>query len=248
MRISVVTVTLSCDSGWELTRHSVASQTHADVDNVVVCASGPLPAPSPGLRAFRAEPRGVYNAINEGLARADGDVVGLLHGGDTFASADVLACVAREFADHPELDYIYGDIRYVSGPSRRPGRVAAGRALSRAGLLAGDYPPHPTLYLRAGPLRRLGPYSEAYRICGDLDMWIRIHAAGLKGRRLPAVMVEMTTGGLSTRLGARLWTNNVEKLRVLRANGLPANPLRLLKKYVGVMHDLISRWKKKKTL
>lgn len=248
MKISVVTVTLECDATWELTRRSVTAQTHADVDNVVVCARGPVPAGEAGMRVFRAEPRGVYNAINAGLARVEGDVVGLLHGGDTFASPGVLAQVAREFENHPDIDYVYGDIRYVSGAGRRPGRVLGGRPLSRAGLLGGNYPPHPTLYLRAQALRRLGPYSEAYRICGDFDMWIRIHAAGLRGRRMSALMVEMTTGGLSTRPGARLWTNNVEKLRVLRANGLPANPLRLLKKYVCVMHDLILRWKKKMKL
>lgn len=248
MKISVVTVTLECDSAWELTRRSVAAQTHAEVDNVVVCARGPMPAGEAGMRIFKAEPRGVYNAINVGLARAQGHVVGLLHGGDTFASAEVLARVAREFDRYPGIDYIYGDIRYVSGAGRRAGRVMAGRPLSRSDLLGGNYPPHPTLYLRAEALHRLGPYSEDYRICGDFDMWIRIHAAGLRGHRLPLLMVEMTTGGLSTRLGARLWTNNVEKLRVLRANGLPANPLRLLKKYICVTRDLILRWKKKMKL
>ncbi len=237
MKITVITVTMTADSAYAITRASVEAQSHADIEHVVVCAHGPLPD-SPA-ESVLLPPKGVYNAINAGLARASGDVVGLLHGGDTFAAPDILAAVAEKFATHPDIDYLYGDIRYIDADGHTATRQHRGCPVTRSLLIRGIYPPHPTLYMRTQAAREIGPYSERYRICGDFDMWVRLHNAGMKGLYMPRLMVEMSLGGLSTRLGSRLWTNNIEKLQVLHAHGLPANPLRLGMKYLSIAHDII---------
>jgi glycosyltransferase len=55
-----------------------------------------------GLAALISEPdEGIYSGLNKGLARACGDAVGLLHGDDVYADAEVLARVAE--APHPTL-------------------------------------------------------------------------------------------------------------------------------------------------
>jgi glycosyltransferase len=57
-----------------------------------------------GLAALISEPdEGIYSGLNKGLARACGDAVGLLHGDDVYADAEVLARVAEAFAD-PAVD------------------------------------------------------------------------------------------------------------------------------------------------
>ena len=72
-------------------------------------------------------------------------------------------------------------------------------------------------------------------------MWIRLFKdKSLKYKYIPELIAEMTTGGLSTRWRARLFYNNIEKLRVLHRNGLPANPIRLGMKYLYVIRDAIS--------
>src|SRR3712207_566815 len=42
---------------------------------------------------------GLYDAINRGLARTTGEVVGLLHSDDLYAAPDILSSVANAFED-----------------------------------------------------------------------------------------------------------------------------------------------------
>ena len=57
--------------------------------------------------------KGIYDAINKGISRATGDIVGLMHSDDVFANQEVLSKVAALFND-PSLDSVYGDLEYVS--------------------------------------------------------------------------------------------------------------------------------------
>lgn len=240
MKISIITAVLTPDCEYARTCASIDAQTHPDVEHITIYSRGGAPQ---GRTAVQAPAAGVYAALNAGLRLAKGDAVGLLHSGDTLASPQILAQVAQTLQENPKADFTFGDVAYVPPGGGRRGRRMCGAPPSVHDLRRGIYPPHPTLYLRAEAARRLGLYAEDYTICGDMDMWVRIVQAGLRGVRIPGVMVEMTTGGLSTRLRARLLTNNREKLRVLRAHRLGANPLLLASKYARVAKEL---WTKKR--
>jgi len=56
---------------------------------------------------------GMYDAINRGFARATGDVVAWLNCDEQYLP-DTLSKVAEYFADHPEVDILFGDIVVVS--------------------------------------------------------------------------------------------------------------------------------------
>lgn len=57
--------------------------------------------------------RGIYDAMNKGIALATGDIVGFLNADDFYAGSDVLSTIATVFADQ-FLDSCYGDLCYVS--------------------------------------------------------------------------------------------------------------------------------------
>src|SRR5262249_49582204 len=57
---------------------------------------------------------GLYDALNKGINRAKGDIIGVLHSDDVFASADVLQQVANTFEATPRAMAVYGDLDYVS--------------------------------------------------------------------------------------------------------------------------------------
>jgi len=73
------------------------------------------------LQAFLEEfklDNGLYDALNKGFRMAAGDVVGILHADDFFASANVLQFVADVF-QNPSVDACYGDLLYVTGNEGR---------------------------------------------------------------------------------------------------------------------------------
>jgi glycosyltransferase len=228
MKISIITVTWNvCDTVSDCLA-SVAAQTHADCEHVVIDGASTdgtrelLEAHRAQLAVLVSEPdRGIYDALNKGLARVTGDVVGLLHADDVFADAQVLARVAEAFAD-PAVEAVYGDLVYVA-------REAPDRVIRywRAGdfqpqrLRRGWMPPHPTLYLRRSVYERIGGFDTRYRIAADYDFMLRV-LTQLSGqvRYLPQVLVRMRLGGVSNRSLSKILLKSREDYQALRRNGV----------------------------
>ena len=240
MKVSVITVTIDSDRVLKATVESVSAQTYPDIEHIIVDGIGERF--SGGITStYHLEPNGVYDALNFGISHANGDIIGILHGGDRFASTEIIEKVAEAFNADPSLDFIFGDIRFYNQSTGKPGRIYhAGRFTPRH-LTYGMAPPHPSLYIRRQAAGRIGPYRTDFRLAADLDMWMRLFAdTSLKSKYIPEIFVEMSSGGASTSLRNRLFANNREKLKALRLNGFSPNPLRLLAKYFFVLRDAFS--------
>ena len=236
MKISIITSTIDAEPKVRMTAASVAAQTHRDIEHIIVDGIERRSLDIPGAKVVSRPPRGVYNAINEGISLANGDVIGLLHGGDRFASEEVLSRVAEAFDNDPELAFVYGDIQFFNPDNERLGRVYRTAKFKPAHLAYGMAPPHLSLYLRRDVAHRIGPYKEFFRITGDLDMWMRLfNDNSLKYKRIDQIFVEMDCHGASSTFKNRLFLNNSEKLQTLRLNGYSANPLKLLGKYFLIL-------------
>lgn len=164
---------------------------------------------------------GIYEALNKGIAKAKGDVIGLLHSDDLFASPDVLTWVAALFSD-PKVDAVYGDLQYVS--ARNTDYVirhwTAGH-FEPAYLSRGWMPPHPTLFLRREVFERFGNYDTSYRISADYDAILRYFGKGkIRSAYIPEVLVKMRVGGESNESLSKLLQKSREDYRALRTNGV----------------------------
>lgn len=174
------------------------------------------------LLVVRSEPdAGIYDAINRGISRATGDVIGLMHSDDFFAHYGVLKLVANTLRD-PSFDGVYGDLQYVASndPSRtirhwRPG------AYSPFKLRYGWMPPHPTLFLRREVFERWGVYNTDLRISADYDAILRYLVQGnIRLAYIPEVLVKMRVGGESNRSLGRILLKSREDLTAIRRNGV----------------------------
>ncbi len=164
---------------------------------------------------------GIYDALNKGLARATGDVVGFMHSDDFFADDHVLARVAAAFSD-PEVDAVYGDLDYVAkdDTSHIIRRWRSGEYYP-ARLSRGWMPPHPTLYLRRSVIDRWGGYDTRFRIAADYDAILRYFGQGqIRAAYIPDVLVKMRVGGESNRSLAKVWLKTREDYAALRRNGV----------------------------
>lgn len=245
MKVSVITPTIDADEVLERTLKSVDAQTYDNIEHIIVdgCDSrhSLSPSLSPGIerKHYFKNREGVYDALNFGIKQAKGDIIGLLHGGDVFASPDIIKSIAALFANNSEIDFIYGNIRYYNAATGRLGRLYSSHDFKPELLACGMAPPHPSLYIRREAAERIGKYRTDLRLTGDLDMWMRIFAdSSLKGAYFSPVMVNMSLGGLSTKLHNRLIYNNIEKMRALKLNGYKANPFMLAGKYVFIVRNM----------
>ena len=180
----------------------------------------------PVIKWISERDRGMYDAINKGIAMATGDIVGILNADDVLASPDTLAHIAAAFT--PGTDALYADIRFVrTGDSLETLRVAnTVRYCSAAKwkpwmFRFGAMVPHPSFYVRRECFARLGGYSLDYRICADFELELRyLYLAKHKAVYLPECVVVMRMGGASTAGWRSNVEINLEDLHALRANGI----------------------------
>ncbi len=170
--------------------------------------------------SFESAPdNGVYDAINKGILRSQGDIIGLLHSDDFFASNEVLSKIAAAF-ENPEVDGVYGDLQYISASdTAKIIRDWRAGTFSVEKLKYGWMPPHPTVYFRRQVFDRYGLYDTSYKIAGDYDAMLRYLGTGeLQLTYLPEVLVKMRVGGISNKSLIYIFHKSFEDYRSLRSN------------------------------
>lgn len=231
MRISVITATYNSGRTIGDTLESVLRQTYKDVELIVVDGASRDDTmdvvrryePRFGGRLhWTSEPdRGIYDAMNKGIARATGDVIGILNSDDFYTSDTVLERVAEAMAGG-DVDAVYGDIHYVrDGDLRRCVRYYSSRPFRRWMMRLGFMPAHPSFYCRREVYERCGTFDTTYRVAADFENLLRlIYVNHIKTRYLPVDFVTMRTGGASTSGLSSHRQIMRDHLRALRSNGV----------------------------
>lgn len=227
MKISIITAVYNRERTIAAALASLHAQTHPDIEHIIIdggSTDGTLPILEAAARRPQtwliSEPdHGIYDALNKGLVRATGEVIGILHSDDMLADRDVLADVARTFEAVP-TDAVYGDLDYVSDDdSARIIRHWRSGAYTPARLRRGWMPPHPALFVRKPVIDRLGGYDTSLRIAADYDAILRwFIGARIQPAYLPRVLVRMRVGGVSNRNLARIVQKSREDLTAIRRN------------------------------
>ncbi len=253
MRISVITATYNSGRTIGDTLESVLRQTYSDVELIVVDGASRDDTmdvvrryePRFGGRMhWTSEPdRGIYDAMNKGIARATGDVIGILNSDDFYTSDTVLERVAEAMAGG-DVDAVYGDIHYVrDGDLHKCVRYYSSRPFRRGLMRLGFMPAHPSFYCRREVYERCGTFDTTYRVAADFENLLRlIYVNHIKTRYLPVDFVTMRTGGASTSGLSSHRQIMRDHLRALRSNGVwsctPLLGLRYIYKIweVGMSH------------
>lgn len=226
MKISIVTAVLNRATTIAGAIASVQAQSYPQVEHIIQDGGSTdgtlevLARTSGSSAAILSEcDGGIYDALNRGIARATGDVIGLMHSDDVFASTEVLDKVAEALSDR-HVDGAYGDLEYVS--ARDPARVIRhwrSGPFSAEKLARGWMPPHPTLFLRRSVFERWGTYDTSYRIAADYDAMLRwLGQGGIRLAYIPEVLVKMRLGGESNSSLRRILLKSREDYRAIRAN------------------------------
>ncbi|WP_405223945.1 glycosyltransferase family 2 protein [Lentisalinibacter sediminis] len=226
MKISIITAVYNRKATIAHAIESCGSQSFSNIEHIIQdggSTDGTLELAralaGPGVKVYSEADKGIYDALNKGIQRATGDVIGLLHSDDFFASESVIEKVAS-ILERSEADGVYGDLQYVS--SHEPHSVIrnwrAGE-YNPSNLSRGWMPPHPTLYLKREVFERWGLYDTSFRIAADYDAilrWLGIGKISLVYIR--EVLVKMRLGGESNRSLYHLIRKSSEDYRALRQN------------------------------
>ena len=175
---SIITVTWNAAAAIVPTLESVQRQTSSDYEMLIVDGASTddtlrivREASIASLRVFSEPDKGLYDAMNKGLALARGRYVIFLNAGDSFASDTVLARLAMLATENPGV--IYGQTQLVDDARDVVGmrHLTAPKRLTAASFLNGMVVCHQAFVAR----RDLVPqFDLQYRYSADYDWCIKI--------------------------------------------------------------------------
>lgn len=168
MLLTVITVNLNNKEGLLRTIKSVATQTYAPIEYIVIdggSKDGSLEVIKEHdaiIGCYVNEPDdGIYNAMNKGIALSNGDYLLFLNSGDTFYSKNSLAHLMAANANN-NFDLIYGNIE-VKGTrdyiKKYPEKLDYD-------YFKTDTLPHPATLIKATKLRR-NLFDESLKVVSD---------------------------------------------------------------------------------
>lgn len=249
LKISVITATYNRDSTVVRALSSIKSQTYSDVQIVVVDGASQdntisLISPMLGDNdILQSEPdQGIYDALNKGLALAEGEIVAFLHSDDFYFDENVLSKVSMAFSDD-SVDVVYGDVSFFSGSDvTKIRRRYRSNKLSERNLAWGKMPAHPAIFIRRRIYDKIGYFETDFEIAADYEFLCRlVHYSDLKSVYLSNVLVRMQLGGISTGGIKNTILLNKEVLRAIRKNGIYTNIFMLLSKYPSKILQLLKK-------
>ena len=156
MKISIITATYNSGATLRDTIESVLSQSCPDWQHVIVDGGSKdntldiireyEPRYGGRLKWISERDKGLYDAMNKGIAMADGEVIGILNSDDFYSSKDVLGRVARELVN-PEVDAVYGDIHFVDDDDLNTSvRYYSSKLFRRSMMKLGYQPAQQSIY------------------------------------------------------------------------------------------------------
>ena len=228
MKISIVTVCLNSASTLGDTIDSVTAQDYRQVEHIIKDGKSTDATESiarakkwHGLRYVSQEDTGIYDAMNQGLSLATGEIVGFLNADDFFAERTVVSRIARLF-EQSGSDIVYGDVDMVDPreTSRITRKWRSGR-YKQGIFMKGWQPPHPAFYVRRRILLEVGGFDTQYSIAADYALMLNL--VELKRCRTeydPFVWVKMRDGGRSNRSMKNIMIGNLECRRAMISFGM----------------------------
>lgn len=169
MMISIITVAYNNKFGLEETIKSVISQSYKDFEFIIIDGGSNdgtkelLESYSTKIDYWISEPdKGIYNAMNKGIAKAAGQYLIFMNSGDRFSSSDILEKIAPHFGNE---DIIYGNAYYELEDRKKyeyriPSKITVGSLLKEPIC-------HQSAFFRKELFDKFGLYDEKNKIASD---------------------------------------------------------------------------------
>jgi glycosyltransferase involved in cell wall biosynthesis len=248
MKFSIVTVSFNAERTIADTLRSVAGQSYPHIEHIVVDGGsrdgtvGLIEAHlRRGGRYISERDNGLYDAMNKGIAMAQGDVIGLLNADDMYIDTGILDRIAAHVTAKG-VDAVLCDVGFFreGAPNKVIRRYNSGH-FSPDRLGWGWMPAHPGMFLTKKAYQEVGFYRTDYTIAADFEFIARaFRVHGLSYSHMAEIAVMMRTGGISTSGFRSKMTINAEVLRACRENGIYSNTAMLLSKYPRKLLEMLA--------
>jgi glycosyltransferase involved in cell wall biosynthesis len=208
LTMSVITPSYNQAAFIERTIRSVLSQDCAELDYVVTDGGSSdgtveiLKKYEDRLSWLSEKDDGQADAVNKGIGMTSGAILGWLNSDDIYYPGAV-RLVLEYFADHPEIDLVFGDANHIDENDcilepypTEPWNVARLREVC--------FLCQPAVFFRRRVVEQHGGLDASLRYCMDYEYWLRLAHKGIQVAWLPQVLAGSRLHAATKTLGSRI--------------------------------------------
>ena len=249
IKVSIITACLNNARTIEATMQSVFAQDYPGIEYIVIDGASAdstkdvIAKYKDKLGLFISEKdEGIYDAMNKGLAKATGDIIGFLHADDFYPSPGIISKIVKAF-EGSACDCVYGNLQYVD--RQKPKKIIRNwnsQPYYDGIFLKGFMPPHPTFFIKRMHYQQYGNYNTAFSLAADYELMLRmLHKHKLSAQYIPDILVQMRTGGASNKSIRNRIKANIEDRKAWKINGLHPSMFTLIRKPLGKIGQYFGR-------
>lgn len=202
MKVSIITVVYNGAATIEQTILSVLNQSYKNIEYIVIDGLS-VDGTQEIVRKYQdfiayfvsEEDNGIYDAMNKGIRKATGDIIGIINSDDWYAYDAVESAV--DYLTREKTDVVYGRWHnvYLNGTEgdipKKPLEDIRYRMII----------PHPTVFVKKDVYEKYGLFDLKYQLAADYDFLLKLYYEGASFGYMDRIIAYFREGGRSERNG-----------------------------------------------
>jgi len=193
--VSVITIVYNGENYIEQTINSVLNQSYKNLEYIII-DGGSKDNTLSIIKKYEnritywvsEKDSGISDAFNKGIARATGEIVGIINADDWY-EPDTVNLVVNVIEHY---DVAYGYVQYWSHSKKSFIQKSTVEHLERQVSVI-----HPTVFVKKECYQRFGVFNTNYKCAMDYDLLLRLKVNHCKFVYIPSILANMRWDGLS---------------------------------------------------
>lgn len=222
MKISIITIVFNRKHCIADCIKSVINQSYPNIEHIII-DGGSTDGTCEEIEKFRdhlavyisEKDKGIFDALNKGIKKASGDIIGILNSDDLFYDNDAISKMAETFKNS-SAHLVYAKGLFVDSKNlNKVKRLYPSKPFQRKYLHYGWIPLHTTIFVKKEVFDYYGGYNPGFTIASDYEISLRwFQNEEITKHFLNEWLVKMRMGGLSTSLKLQIKKSR-EDLRII---------------------------------
>lgn len=202
--VSIITVSYNAAKTIEQTIRSVINQTYDSIEYIIIDGGSTdgtvdiIKKYEDQITYWVSEPdKGIYDAMNKGIAHAKGDIIGIINSDDWY-EIDAIEQVVQYYEEGEKVyhgairNYQEDGVTFITPATKSLERLKRGMVVN-----------HPAMFVNKEVYERYGAFSLEYRIAADWDFTLKVHMQGVSFIRIDKILANFRLGGVSGALSQK---------------------------------------------